>query len=121
MLGYKQSDEVFSMVNSSDIFLMPSRYEGTPIALLEAAALGKAIVASNVGGIPEVIEDGKDGLLVPPGDTEALIDKIIYALNNPDKMRSMAEIAKEKVKKDFSIDKMIKALEAYYEKLSEGN
>jgi glycosyltransferase involved in cell wall biosynthesis len=72
LAGYQDREQVMSILKSSDLFVMPSRYEGTPIALLEAGALGLPIVASNVGGIPELVRDRQEALLVPAEDPAAL-------------------------------------------------
>jgi glycosyltransferase involved in cell wall biosynthesis len=65
-------DDVFALLPAFDVFALSSRFEGLPIALLEAMASGVAPVVTDVGGIPEVITDGVDGLLVAPGDPDAL-------------------------------------------------
>lgn len=81
LLGF-QSD-VLGLLKAADYFVMPSRYEGFPIALLEAMALGKPIIAAAVNGIPEAIEDGVNGLLVPPGDERALAAAILRLAADP--------------------------------------
>lgn len=81
-----QSDP-YSFINAADVFVLPSKAEGLPLVLLEAMALGKTIVASRVDGIPEVIEDGKTGLLVPPGDSKALARAILTLLSDRDASR----------------------------------
>ena len=73
-------DDVFALLPAFDAFVLSSRFEGLPIALLEAMATGVAPVATRVGGIPEVVTDGRDGLLVEPGDPAALagaLDRIL--------------------------------------------
>ncbi len=74
---------VFDLLPALDVFALSSRFEGLPIALLEAMATGIAPVAASVGGIPEVITDGEDGLLVPPGDPAALASALDKALDDP--------------------------------------
>ena len=75
----------------SGIFVLPSYGEGQPIALLEAMAAGLPVVATNVGGIPEVVDDGENGLLVPPGSPEKLADSISRLLENPELRSQMGE------------------------------
>lgn len=77
LAGHLARGAVLAALQSSDLFVMPSRYEGTPIALLEAAALARPIVASSTGGIPELVKDGEHALLVPPGSAAALAEGIV--------------------------------------------
>ncbi len=77
LLGYREHDEVLKILKSSNIFVMPSRTEGTPLALLEAAALGKPILATCCGGIPEIVTDKIEALLVPVDDIYALANALI--------------------------------------------
>ena len=75
-------DDVFALLPGFDVFVLSSQFEGLPIALLEAMATGVAPVATRVGGIPEVITDGRDGLLVPAGDPEALAAALAKVLDD---------------------------------------
>ncbi|UCE91417.1 MAG: glycosyltransferase family 4 protein, partial [Methanobacteriota archaeon] len=87
-----------------DVFLLPSLYENFPISLLEAMASECGVVASNVGGIPEVIEDGLNGYLVPPRDPKAMASRIISMIEDPGSTRSMGRLARKTVIKDYSWD-----------------
>ena len=98
-----------------DIFVMPSVQEGLGLAVMEAQACGIAVVASNVGGLPDLIEDGKTGFLFTSGDTEALAAKIIELLNNPGQAQAMAVAARRQVEKKFSLDQMVEQTIALYE------
>ena len=80
-----------------DIFVLPSLWEGLPFVLVEAAALGKPIVATAVDGVPEMLEDGKTGLLIPPNDASALADAVIRLLRDKDEARRLAETARRLV------------------------
>lgn len=103
---------------SADIFAFPSFSEIFGIVNLEAMACGIPIVASNVGGIPDVVKDEENGLLVPPGDSEVLADVIIYLLENEDVREKMGQNGRDKVK-DYSWDRIAKETEkVYYEVLS---
>jgi glycosyltransferase involved in cell wall biosynthesis len=106
-LGYQPHDKVLSILKGSDIFVMPSRYEGTPIALLEAAALGKAIVASHVGGIPELVADGEQALLVHPDDAPALADKLVYLAQNKESINRLGQEAQKRIQENFSLSGMV--------------
>jgi len=75
-------DEVPSYYKAMDLIVQPSLSESFGIAILENMALGNVVIASEVGGIPELIEDGKTGLLVPPGNSKILGEKIIEILKN---------------------------------------
>jgi glycosyltransferase involved in cell wall biosynthesis len=85
-----------------DVFVMPSRSEGLPVALLEAMALSRPIVATTAGGIPEVVRDGETALLVPPGDPAALAEAILRLLNDVDLAARLGAAAAEVAKRDWS-------------------
>ena len=100
-----------------DIFILPSLWEGLPVALLEAMAAGLPVVATRVGGVPEVVIDGVTGLLVPPRDPEALSAAILTLLQDPDLRHRMGEAGQRRVRNHFSVDQMIQKTEALYERL----
>jgi glycosyltransferase involved in cell wall biosynthesis len=77
------ADEVAAALDASTLLVLPSRSEGMGRVVIEAAARGRAVVGSRVGGIPDVVVDGETGLLVPPGDAEALADALIPVLSDP--------------------------------------
>lgn len=89
-----------------DIFVLPSVKEGFPFVILEAMAAGAPIVATKVGGIPEIIENEKSGLLIKPKNPMALANAIKNFLNNPKQQKSLAENAKQQVE-EFSLSRMI--------------
>ncbi len=91
---------------ASDIFVLPSYAEGLPIAMLEAMACGLPVVVSAVGGIPYVVENFKDGILVKPQDSKDLIDKINWCLANPEELKKIGENAKKKIREKYSLDRM---------------
>lgn len=88
----------------SDIVVLPSLMEATSIAGLEAMATGKPLVATNIGGIPQIVDDGKTGILVPAGDSEKLAQGMISLLKDDTKRRTMGIAARKKVEADFSWD-----------------
>ena len=100
-----------------DLFLLPSRSEGLPYALLEAMAMGRPVVASRVGGIPEVVLDGRTGALVPPGDPRALAAAIGELLQDVPKRQAWGQAGRAHVQREFTPEKMICRLEQLYEEL----
>jgi glycosyltransferase involved in cell wall biosynthesis len=109
--------DVAAFLNQVDIFVLPSLYEGLGVAILEAMAAGKPIVASRVGGIPELIQHLATGLLVPPGDSEALAQAISRLVSEQDLAENLATRAREKVREEFTIEQMGRKNEAFYYEL----
>ncbi len=103
-----------NLIRQADIFVLPSLWEGLPLTLLEAMAAGKPVVASRIDNIEEVIEDGRDGLLVPPGDDRSLADAIVKLLDNPDIAEKMGREGQRKIVKEFDEKRMIASLEHIY-------
>lgn len=100
-----------------DIYLMSSQFEGLPIALLEAMALAKPVVATNVGGIPEAVTDGQEGLLTAVGDVAGLADRVQRLLLDPSLRQSMGAAGSARVDADFHIRHRVAAIEAIYGEL----
>ncbi|HVB59363.1 MAG TPA: glycosyltransferase family 4 protein, partial [Candidatus Acidoferrales bacterium] len=98
----------------ADICVLPSYYEGLPVAVVEALASGKPMVATAVDGTPEVLTDGETGLLVPPGDSASLAKAIIQMLANPEQRASMARKGHERVLELFGKDVMIERTQDFY-------
>lgn len=108
-------EDVNELLGISDIFVLPSLCEGFGIVIIEAMAAGVPVIASNIDGIKEVIEDKKTGLLVPSKSPKEIANGVIYLLESTKKVQSMTKRASEKVKKKFSIDRMVKEYENVYE------
>lgn len=96
-----------------DIFVAPSLTEGSPLGIIEAMAMGKPIVASNVGGIIEILKDKETGILIPTENPIALAEKILYLLDNKNEMRSIGTRALQESKK-YDICVYVKNLEEIY-------
>ncbi|MGD8313085.1 MAG: glycosyltransferase family 4 protein [Gammaproteobacteria bacterium] len=104
-----------------DLVVHPAVMEGLGISLLQAAAAGVPIVAANAGGMPEVVRDGGNGLLVPPGDSPALAAAIRRLLSDRALMRRMGEVGRALVASEFSIDRMVEGnLQVYRELCRDG-
>lgn len=120
LLGGRAS--LASAYRDADIFVLSSRHEGTPYALLEAMMAGLPVVATAVGGIPEAIEQGKSGLLSPSGDSGALAASLITLSNDPEMRAAFGELAQRTAQERYSLKAMTALLEEIYEKvLAEAN
>ncbi|HMR68241.1 MAG TPA: glycosyltransferase [Anaerolineae bacterium] len=97
-----------------DVYLMSSEFEGLPIALLEAMALARPVVATAVGGIPEVVTSGQEGFLTSVGDIDELVRHTIQLLNNPPLRQKMGQYGARKVAKEFHMHERIRAIEETY-------
>ena len=86
---------------------MPSLKEGLPYVILEAGLAGLPVIASNIGGIPEIIENGKCGLLVPPANPKELASAIKKLIDNKSLRDNLAKNLHEKILKEFSLEKML--------------
>ena len=103
-----------------DLFLISSEFEGLPLALLEAMAAGVPVVATAVGGIPEAIAADREGLLVPFGHPGALADAVGPLLDDPSRRSRLVRAARERVARDFSVERMARELEALYAEVVRG-
>ena len=98
--GFDEEPRLF--LEEIDIFVLPSLHEGIPYALLEAMYCSKPVVCSNVGGVPEIVEDGKDGILVPPKDPSALSSALLRLINDPEYAAYLGRNARKKIEERFS-------------------
>jgi glycosyltransferase involved in cell wall biosynthesis len=99
-----------------DAFALPSRSEGMPLSLLEAMAAGLPIVATRVGGVPEALEDGRTGLLVPPGDPEALAGALAAVAEQPARAWDLGRAAQRHVRDHFSVEAMVRQYQDMYDR-----
>ena len=114
LLGFRQDiPEVLSIL---DLFVLSSSWEGLGTSLLDAFASRVPVICTNVGGVPEIVKDGVNGILVPPGNPGALARAIIFLLKNRDLARRMAEEAFQLVNKKFSIEKMVQDTKKIYDR-----
>lgn len=115
--GWIAGQKKIDCFNWEDVYILPSYNEGLPIAILEAMAYSHPVISTPVGGIPEVIETGKNGMLVPPGDTKAIADAIKYYIENHDAIGEHGKNA-YKVVRDFFPEKVFGDLKKIYEKVT---
>ncbi|MGB7296735.1 MAG: glycosyltransferase family 4 protein [Candidatus Aminicenantales bacterium] len=107
-------EDATSLMALFDIFVLPSLWEGLPFVLVEAAALGKPIVATAVDGVPEILENGRTGFLVLPGDPEALAGAVIRLLRDKDEAGRLGERAKSFVPPRFPLRRMVEQTQNLY-------
>jgi glycosyltransferase involved in cell wall biosynthesis len=117
-LGFRRDmDQIMSAI---DLFVLPSLTEGLPNVVLEAFAARKTVVATSVGGVPEIVEDGVNGFLCEPGDIESLADAIIKALSQQELLAKMGFSGFNKVQQKFSVEIQEKSLECVYNLVIKG-
>ena len=110
--------DVNRLTQAMDFCVLSTHREGFPLAILETMALGKAVVATDVGGIPEIIEPGKNGYLSPHGDSETLAGHLLRLIEHPDQARDMGLYAREHVRREHSKQKFVDDLSRIYQRLA---
>ncbi len=118
-LGWRTREEIVEILSITDIFVNPSYSEGLPTSVLEAAAVGLPIVATDVGGTNEIIENYKTGLLVPPGDIKLLKEKIFELINDKKLRTDLARNAHTVIKEEFDYDIIVTKYEDICEEIVE--
>jgi glycosyltransferase involved in cell wall biosynthesis len=114
LLGPVPNHTLPAFYGAIDCFVLPSLFENFSITILEAMASGKAVIASRTGGIPEAVEDGRQGVLVPPGDGAALRDAIYSMIGNPNLMSEMGASGRERVTGNFSLKHVGRRIKELY-------
>lgn len=113
--------DVPDLLRIFDVAVSSSDFEGSPLAVMEYMAAGRAIVATAVGGVPDLIEDGVHGLLVPRREPEALAAAIATLLHRPDLRARLGAAAQERQRREFDLDVMVDRVELLYEELVAAN
>ena len=113
-LGWVKPDEVPGLINQSTAVIMPSRTESLPLVALQTAQMARPIVATNVGGLPEVVEHAYSGLLVDSEDIQGLADSLLYLLQYPEAASLMGANARQRVQELFSWDGFLDQYEELY-------
>lgn len=112
--------DVASVLRSIEVFVLPSLSEGLSNALMEAMACGCCVIASDVGGNPELVSDGTTGLLFPSQSREALIDQLSAVLADPELRHSLAAAAADRIRKEFSLSRAVENMQEIYETVAAG-
>lgn len=116
-LGQLDHDDLLHLTAAADAVVLSSTHEGLPVTVVEAMAAGTPVVATAVGGIPEVVEDGRSGLLVPPGDPPALAGAIERILRDGDLRARIAAGGAARVREFCPIEQIAERHEALYDSL----
>jgi glycosyltransferase involved in cell wall biosynthesis len=119
LIGFR--DDVPDVLAALDVAVSSSVSEGGPLAVMEFMEAARPIVATRVGGVPDLIDDGVHGLLVPPGDADALTAALRRVLADRDAARRMGERARERRSREFDIDVAVRRFESLYERLRAGH
>ena len=119
MLGALSHDQLVSYYNRSKVFVLPTYYEGLPTTILEAMSCQLPVVASNVSGIPDVINEGVDGYMVSPGNIQGYYDRIVELLKDSEKQRLFGAAGRKKVLENFTWPRIAKGIVKIYEELLE--
>jgi glycosyltransferase involved in cell wall biosynthesis len=109
--------DVHDLLAAADIAVCCSDFEGTPLSVMEYMAAGKPVVATRVGGLPEMIEHEQQGLLVEPRDADGLAGAIVELVRDPDRARAMGERGRGRYRREFDLEATIRELEDLYEML----
>ena len=116
-LGYQE--EVAPFYAAFDTVVLPSANEGTPVSVIESLAAGRPVVATRVGGVPDVVQEGVDGFLVETGDTEALAQQLAVLARDPGLRTRMGEAGRERILRRYAVDRLIDDIDLLYRSLLE--
>jgi glycosyltransferase involved in cell wall biosynthesis len=114
-LGYQE--DVAPFYAAFDALVLPSSNEGTPVSAIEALAAGRPVVATKVGGVPDVVRDGEDGFLVEPGATDELAERLERLARDPDLRARMGERGRERVLPRYAVDRLVADVDQLYRAL----
>jgi glycosyltransferase involved in cell wall biosynthesis len=114
-------NDVDVVLRAADVLALSSRTEALPTVVLEAMATGLPVVATQVGGVPELVDAGRNALLVPPNDVEALADAIKRLADSPDTRRTMGALSRTIVESRFRLERMCEEREAFFEKMMDSS
>lgn len=115
--GFVPHDDIYDFIRQHHIMVMPSRREGFGVAALEAMACARPVIASDVGGIPELVDHGRNGILVEPDNVDALARAIVELVSGPDLMSRMGQAGYEVVKERYDWERSLDMMAELYERL----
>ena len=115
LLGFRR--DVHELMAAADVFCLGSAHEGLPVAVMEAFAAGLPVVATSVGGLPQQVREGREGLLVPPADAAALADALVKVARDDNLRRGMAAAARDRAT-DYDVRTAVTEQERVYAELA---
>jgi glycosyltransferase involved in cell wall biosynthesis len=110
-------EDIPDVLAAMDAFVLSSEYEGSPLSLVEAMAAGLPIVSTTAGGVPELIQNGREGFLVPVGDVQRFSDSMIFLAENPEARRVLGAAAGRRARENFDVAVMVEEYQQVYEAL----
>jgi glycosyltransferase involved in cell wall biosynthesis len=110
--------DIPDVLEAADIFALSSDYEGNPLSVIEAMAAGLPVVSTAVGGVPELLQNGKEGFIVQPGRVDEFSEAMMTLLNNPNLRRTMGSAAAGRARENFDVSAMVRAYEDLYDETS---
>jgi glycosyltransferase involved in cell wall biosynthesis len=119
-LGRLPENETLKEISKAGIFVLPSFWEGLPVAIMEAMALGIPVVTSRIAGVPELVLDGENGLLFAPANWEELARQLERLLKEPALGKRLARVARESVRKQHDVAESARLLEGYFREMMKG-
>ena len=121
-LGRVSENEKGDLLCNSNIFIFPTylKHEAHPVVILEAMRAGLPVIATNIGAIPEIVDDGVTGFIIPPRDSDVLAEKIIYLIEHPDIARKMGEAGRKKFEKEYTLSAFEKNMINVFNQILEG-
>ncbi len=114
-VGYQR--EVAPYYSFFDALVLPSANEGTPVVAIEALAAGRPVVATRVGGVPDVVEDDADGMLVRVGDIDGIADALERLANDPELRRRLGDAGRERTIPRYRVERLVDDIDALYREL----
>ncbi len=118
-VGYRTGADLKSIVAGARFVVVPSEcFENSPLTVYEAFAMGKPVVGSTIGGIPELVPEGEAGLLFEPGDDEALAARLVELWNDPDRSREMGRAGRKRVESEYGPERHYERIRSIYERVT---
>jgi glycosyltransferase involved in cell wall biosynthesis len=114
-LGFRT--DIPDLLRAADTFVLPSLSEGLPLSMLEAMAAGKPAIATNVGGVPEVIKDGESGFLIPSRNPDVIADRLIRLIRSPELARGLGTTGQSLVRSKYDLPQVVRQYEELYDRL----